>query len=192
GPAAEPPTHGRHAAPSTTEDRPTDRAPRDDARRGAPAAEARAARSDRARAEARLGWYLAGPAFVVMLAVTLYPILQAVYDSLFNYKLTAPDDRSFVGLNNYVVILTDPVWWQALWVTLLITVITVAIELVLGFALALVMHRAIKRLRGLLRTAILVPYGIITGVSAFAWFYALEDRKSVAEGRKLNTVDSEM
>src|SRR5690606_19759367 len=58
GPAAEPPTHGRHAAPSPTEDRPTDRAPRDDARRGAPAAEARAARSDRARAEARLGWYL--------------------------------------------------------------------------------------------------------------------------------------
>ncbi|KFD43857.1 ABC transporter permease, partial [Cellulosimicrobium sp. MM] len=72
-------------------------------------AAAKAARSDRSRAEARLGWYLAGPAFVVMLAVTLYPILQAVYDSLFNYKLTAPDDRSFVGLNNYVVILTDSV-----------------------------------------------------------------------------------
>ncbi|AEE47045.1 carbohydrate ABC transporter permease [Cellulomonas fimi] len=134
----------------------------------------KALRSDRARAESRLGWMLAGPAFVVMLAVTLYPILQATYDSLFRYRLTAPDDREFVGLANYGVVLSDPVWWQAFGVTALITVITVAVELVLGFALALVMHRAIKRLRGLLRTAILVPYGIITVVSAFAWFYAFD------------------
>lgn len=129
-------------------------------------------KSDRARAEARLGWLLAGPAFVVMLAVTLYPILQAVYDSLFRYRLTAPDDRAFVGLGNYGVVLGDPVFWQSLGVTTFIMLVTVAIELVLGFALALVMHRAITRLRGLLRTAILVPYGIITVVSAFAWFYA--------------------
>ncbi|TRW43767.1 carbohydrate ABC transporter permease [Georgenia yuyongxinii] len=139
---------------------------------GAPPGRAR--RSDRARAEARLGWWLAGPAFVVMLAVTLYPILQAVYDSLFQYRLTAPDERRFVGLGNYGVVLTDPVWWRDLWVTVLITVITVVIELILGFALAMVMHRAIRGLRGLLRTAILVPYGIITVVSAFAWFYAFD------------------
>lgn len=131
-------------------------------------------KSDRARAEARLGWWLAGPAFVVMLAVTAYPILQAVYDSLFRYRLTAPDDRAFVGLANYGVVLGDPVFWQSLGVTTLIMIITVAIELVLGFALALVMHRAVLRLRGLLRTAILVPYGIITVVSAFAWFYAFD------------------
>ncbi|MFD1504277.1 sugar ABC transporter permease [Georgenia yuyongxinii] len=140
--------------------------------KGAPPGRAR--RSDRARAEARLGWWLAGPAFVVMLAVTLYPILQAVYDSLFQYRLTAPDERRFVGLGNYGVVLTDPVWWRDLWVTVLITVITVVIELILGFALAMVMHRAIRGLRGLLRTAILVPYGIITVVSAFAWFYAFD------------------
>lgn len=131
-------------------------------------------RSDRARAEARLGWLLAGPAFVVMLAVTAYPILQAVYDSLFRNRLTAPDDTAFVGLGNYRVILGDPVFWQSLGVTTVIMLITVAIEVVLGFGLALVMHRAITRLRGLLRTAILVPYGIITVVSAFAWLYAFD------------------
>ncbi|WP_315095273.1 sugar ABC transporter permease [uncultured Cellulomonas sp.] len=135
---------------------------------------AKAGRSDRAKAEARLGWLLAGPAFVVMLAVTLYPILQALYDSLFHFRLTAPDDKRFAGLNNYVVVLSDGVFWRALGVTLVITVITVLVELVLGFALALVMHRAVKQLRGLLRTAILVPYGIITVVSAFAWFYAFD------------------
>ncbi len=131
-------------------------------------------KSDRARAEARLGWLLAGPAFVVMLAVTAYPILQAVYDSLFRFRLTAPDDRAFVGLGNYGVVLGDQVFWYSLMITTIIMLITVAIELVLGFALALVMHRAVLRLRGLLRTAILVPYGIITVVSAFAWFYAFD------------------
>ena len=131
-------------------------------------------RSDRARAEGRLGWMLAGPAFVVMLAVTLYPILQAMYDSLYSYRLTAPADRKFVGLNNYGVVLTDQVFWDAMGVTTFIMIVSVVVELVLGFALALVMHRAIKSLRGLLRTAILVPYGIITVVSAFAWFYAFD------------------
>lgn len=139
-----------------------------------PGTRRRGASSDRARAEARLGWYLAGPAFVVMLAVTAYPILQAVWESLFSFRLTAPDEREFVGLANYGVVLTDQIWWRDLGVTTLITVITVAVELVLGFALALVMHRAVRNLRGMLRTAILVPYGIITVVSAFAWFYAFD------------------
>ncbi|EBV8528790.1 sugar ABC transporter permease [Salmonella enterica subsp. enterica serovar Typhimurium] len=128
-------------------------------------------KSQRAKSEARLGWLLAGPAFFVMLFVVLYPILQALYDSLFKYRLTAPGDREFVGLGNYGVILTDPVFWKDLGVTLLITVVTVVVELILGFLLALAMHHAIKQTRGLIRTIILVPYGIITVVSAFAWFY---------------------
>jgi multiple sugar transport system permease protein len=130
--------------------------------------------SDRARAERRLGWMLAGPAFGIMLLVTLYPIVQALFDSLFRLRLTAPDERAFIWFENYRVILSDPAFWQSMWITVLITVITVLIELVVGFGLALVMHRAIKRFRGLVRTAILVPYGIITVVSAFAWFYAFD------------------
>src|SRR3954447_5489719 len=114
---------------------------------------------------------LAGPAFAVMLLVTAYPILQAVYYSLFNYRLTDPGNRSFIGLGNYGVILTDSLWWQALGVTILITVVTVAVELVLGFALAMVMAKALKSLRPAVRTAILIPYAIITVVSAFAWWY---------------------
>lgn len=130
--------------------------------------------SDRARAERRLGWWLAGPAFVVMLLVTAYPILQATYDSLFRYRLTDPDNREFIGLNNYLVVLGDSVWWKAVGVTVLITVVTVVLELVLGFALALVMHRALTTLRPILRTAILIPYAIITVVSAIAWQYAFD------------------
>ncbi len=131
----------------------------------------RRVRSARAKSEARLGMMLAAPAFLIMLFVVLYPIVQAVWDSLFSFRLTAPADKEFVGLKNYGTILTDPVFWSDLGVTLLITVVTVAVELVLGFLLALVMHHAIKSTKGLVRTMILVPYGIITVVSAFAWFY---------------------
>jgi multiple sugar transport system permease protein len=128
--------------------------------------------SDRSRSERKLGWKLAGPAFGVMMLVTAYPILQAFYDSLFDNRLTDPGNKAFVGLSNYLMILGDSLWWQAFGFTMLITVFTVVIELVLGFGLALVMHRAVSGLRPLLRTVILIPYAIITVVSAFAWQYA--------------------
>jgi multiple sugar transport system permease protein len=130
--------------------------------------------SDKARAERKLGWMLAGPAFAVMLLVTAYPILQAVYYSLFSYRLTDPENREFLGLSNYGVILSDPLWWEALWVTVLITVVTVAVELVLGFALAFVMARALSAIRPVLRAAILIPYAVITVVSALAWQFAFD------------------
>jgi multiple sugar transport system permease protein len=130
--------------------------------------------SDRARSERKLGWMLAGPAFAVMLLVTAYPILQATYESLFDYRLTDPANRTFTGLSNYWVILTDPLWWQAIGITAFITVVTVAVELVLGFALALVMVKALQTLRPMLRAAILIPYAVITVVSAFAWQFAFD------------------
>jgi multiple sugar transport system permease protein len=132
---------------------------------------ARAPATDRARRERRLGWMLAGPAFTVMLVVTAYPMLNAVWLSLFRYRLTDPGSREFIGLTNYAVVLTDPLWWQDVRTTALITLVTVGVELVLGMALALVMAR-IAFGRRLVRTSILVPYGIVTVVSAFAWRYA--------------------
>lgn len=127
--------------------------------------------SDRARAETILGWKLVAPAVVMMLLVTAWPMLRALYLSLFRYRLTAPDDREFTGLLNYATVLTDPLWWTDVGNTLFIMVVTVAIELVIGFAFAMVMHRIVFA-RGVMRTSILIPYGIITVVSAFAWQFA--------------------
>jgi multiple sugar transport system permease protein len=127
--------------------------------------------SDRTRDENRLGWYLAGPALIVMLLVTAYPMFRAIYLSLFNYRLTDPDGRTFNGLTNYATVLSDPKWWNAVATTVIITVVTVSIELVIGFGFAMVMHRIIFG-RGVIRTSILIPYGIITVVSAFAWQFA--------------------
>jgi multiple sugar transport system permease protein len=143
----------------------------------APAGERRGTRraeiSDRSRAERRLGLILSAPAVLVMLVVTAYPLVNALYLSLFRYRITAPDDREFVGLANYWTALSDPLFWQDTLTTFIITFITVAVELVIGFALAMVMHRALF-MRRTVRTAILLPYGIVTVISAFAWLYAFD------------------
>ena len=127
--------------------------------------------TDRARGERSLAWKLCAPAVLFMLAVTAYPMGYAVWLSLQRYDLRFPDEREFVGLRNYTDVLTAELWWQDVITTLLITVITVALELVVGMALALVMHRAIFG-RRTVRASILIPYGIITVVAAFAWQFA--------------------
>jgi len=127
--------------------------------------------TDRARAENRLGQRLVAPAVIVMLAVTAWPMIQALYLSLFRYRLTSPDEKDFIGLSNYGTVLTDPLFWRDTWNTVLIMVVTVGVELVIGFAFAMVMHRIVFA-RGAIRTSILIPYGIITVVSAYAWQFA--------------------
>lgn len=127
--------------------------------------------SDRAKAENSLGQKLVAPAIVLMLLVTAFPMIRALYLSVYNYSLTAPEDREFVGLSNYVTALTDQLFWTTTGVTVLYMVVTVAVELVIGFAFAMVMHKVIFA-RGLIRTSILIPYGIITVVSGFAWQFA--------------------
>jgi multiple sugar transport system permease protein len=124
-----------------------------------------------ARAERRLGLTLAAPAFLAMSLVTAYPLVRAVWLSLFRDRLTDPTGRTFVGMQNYRTILTDPLWWQDVRTTLTITALSVAVELVLGFLLASAMLR-IRRGRAAVRATVLVPYGIVTVVSAFAWRYA--------------------
>ena len=133
--------------------------------------------SGRVREERRLGWMLCAPAVLVMLAVTAYPIGYAVYLSLLRADLRFPQDNTWVGLSNYVTVLSAGTWWRDVWHTLIITGASVTIELVLGMLLALVMHRTIIG-RNLVRTSALVPYGIITVVAAFAWRFAW----STAEG----------
>ncbi|HEY2550693.1 MAG TPA: sugar ABC transporter permease [Streptosporangiaceae bacterium] len=131
----------------------------------------RAPLSEGARSERRLGWLLCAPAVIVMIAVTAYPIGYAVYLSLQRYNLEFPNLVKFVGVSNYQAVLTSPFWWHALVVTVIITVVSVAIELVLGMLLALLMYRTIFG-RGTVRTAALIPYGIVTVAAAYSWQYA--------------------
>ena len=127
--------------------------------------------SEGARAERRLGFMLIAPAVIVMIAVTAYPVVYAIYLSLERYNLALPQAKKFIGFANYGAVLSSPYWWHALYVTLVITVFSVAITLVLGFLLAFVLHRTIFG-RGLVRTTSLIPYGIVTVAAAYSWQYA--------------------
>jgi trehalose/maltose transport system permease protein len=129
--------------------------------------------SDRARQERNLGWKLTAPAFITMMVVVAYPILDALYLSFFNYRITDPNGRAFRWFENYKVILSDGKWWNAVVVSTVIMVITVIIEFILGMALAMVMNKIIIP-RRTLRTIVLIPYSIITVVSAYGWQYAFQ------------------
>ncbi|WP_239076667.1 carbohydrate ABC transporter permease [Actinocatenispora rupis] len=127
--------------------------------------------SEGRRSERKLAWMLCAPAAVVMVVVTIYPIVYSILLSFQRYDLRFPNQKAWIGLANYGAVLTNSFWWHAFAVTMIITVVSVAIELVLGMALALVMHRTLIG-RGTIRTLALIPYGIVTVVAAFSWQYA--------------------
>jgi multiple sugar transport system permease protein len=159
---------GAVAADRAAPDRPGHQAPRN-------------GRSARARSERKLGWMLCAPAVFVMLLVTAYPIIYAFWLSLQRYDLRFPNDREFVGFRNYGAVLGNSLWWQDLTNTLVITIASVVVELVLGFALAFVMHRVLFG-RSVVRSSILVPYGIVTVVAAFAWRFAFDPTTGFVNG----------
>jgi multiple sugar transport system permease protein len=131
----------------------------------------RARRKRRPQGGHRRAWLLTAPALIVMLAVSAYPVGYAVWLSLHRYDLRFPDQRGFVGLGNYTAVLTAPVFWTDLGATAVITVIAVTAELLFGFAIALTLRRGLAGRRAV-HAALLLPYGIITVVAAFAWQYA--------------------
>jgi multiple sugar transport system permease protein len=137
--------------------------------------------SEKTKAERKLAFMLCAPAVAAMLLVTVYPILYAVALSLQKVDLRFPDESGFVGLDNYAAVLSSDLWWSGVVFTSLVTVVSVAIELVLGMALALIMHRALFA-RGLIRTSVLIPYGIVTVVAAFAWFFAFDPNSGFVNG----------
>ncbi|MET7303509.1 sugar ABC transporter permease [Embleya sp. NPDC005575] len=128
---------------------------------------------DHAQRMRRTGWLLSAPAVAIMILVAIAPLADAVWLSLFHKRLTTPEANSFAGLSNYWVVLKDPLWWTDVWTTLALTVATVSVEFVIGFGLAHLMQRALY-LRRSLRTIVLIPYGIVTVVSAYAWRYAFD------------------
>jgi multiple sugar transport system permease protein len=124
--------------------------------------------TERARAERRLAYWLCAPAAIVMVAVTAWPIINAFILSLQRADLRFPNATKFIGLSNYGHVLSAPVFWQDVWHTVIITVISVSIQFVLGMCLALIMHRTLVA-RGLTRAVALIPYGIVAVVAAYSW-----------------------
>jgi trehalose/maltose transport system permease protein len=122
----------------------------------------------------RLAWYLIVPAVFVVFLVIGYPLIQVLVYSVLKYKLDGVTPASFVGLSNYLFILTDPDFWLAVQNTLIFSVFSVTLECVLGLAVALVANSKFKG-RSILRVAILIPWAIPTVVSSKIWAWMFND-----------------
>lgn len=108
------------------------------------------------------------PSLAVIALVAAYPICYALWLSLNEYSVITPGLSRFVGFDNYLDALGSSQFWEAMKTTILFTVISVGLELVIGLAMALVMHRAFRG-RALLRAVVLVPWAILTVVTAITW-----------------------
>ena len=131
--------------------------------------------SKSSKAQARLAWILISPTVLVLTIVILIPIAQSLYQSLFGRPRLEDNGffstiEPFVGLKNYTDIFSSAGerFWVAFYNTTLFGVVTVVLETVLGVAMALIMHKAMKG-RGIVRASILVPWAIPTAVSAILW-----------------------
>ena len=129
------------------------------------------ARSARDRRLSRLGWSFASPALVVVLAVTVFPIVFSLAMSFSEVRVSGSGFRlgAFTG-DNYAELLASDRWRQALLFTVLYTLGTVFVEVVLGTLIALVLER-LTGSRGWMMALLLLPWAMITVVSAQLWAY---------------------
>ncbi|OBQ92446.1 sugar ABC transporter permease [Mesorhizobium sp. AA23] len=146
----------------------------------------------------RSAWLFLAPMLLVLVAVAGWPLLRTFYYSFTDASLADLDARQWVGFDNYFSMLSmpsgrvlydgllaDPVWWRAVWNTLLFAVVSVSCETVLGMIVALVLN-ADFRGRGFVRAAILIPWAIPTIVSAKMWQWMLNDQFGIINAVLLN------
>jgi len=132
------------------------------------------------RDEARLGWALALPALGVIGLVALFPIVWTFWESLHLHDLRMPwRGRPFVGGANYAEAIADARFLEALAHTAGFVAATVTLEIGAGLLLALALDR-LARARGLIRTAVLLPWAIPTVVAALVWRFIFESPAGLA------------
>jgi multiple sugar transport system permease protein len=122
----------------------------------------------RALSERALARVFLAPSVATMLVVALFPVLFALWQSLWGYRRRIRG--GFAGVENYTQALGDGRFWDAAWATVFFTVVSVAFEFAIGLGFALLMNQAFRG-RGITRASILVPWVIPTVVSAQMWFF---------------------
>ena len=129
--------------------------------------------------ERRLAALLLTPAMAVIALVAAYPIGYAFWLSLTEYSVRVPGKWRFAGFDNYTEAFGSSDFWAAVKNTFIFTGISVTLELAIGLGMAIAMHEAFKG-RGLLRTVVLVPWAVLTVVSAITWRTLFEPNLGLA------------
>jgi len=128
-------------------------------------------RRSRGLSEKRLAFFMVSPSMALIALVAAYPIGYAIWLSLHEYSVRVAGLSRWagpLGLRNYEEALSNPDFWDAMVTTLVFTASSVFLELLIGLAMALAMHAAFKG-QGLLRTVVLVPWAVLTVVTAIMW-----------------------
>lgn len=107
------------------------------------------------------------PALSVIGLVAVFPVFYVFYLSLHRKVLTF-NISTFIGLDNYIYLLGDSRFWNALKNTAYFTGVSVALELILGLSIAVLLNRAFKG-KGFMRAVVLIPWAVPTVVSAKMW-----------------------
>ncbi len=123
-----------------------------------------------------LPYLLVFPTMLLILVIAVYPMLDSVRISLLDNPLIA--SPNFVGLQNYVKVLSDPIFTTSISTTLIYMVISVALETILGLGVAVLINKTFPG-RGLVRAAILVPWAFPTVVSANMWLLMYNDQTGI-------------
>jgi len=129
--------------------------------------------------ERRLAALLLTPAMAVIALVAAYPIGYAIWLSLTEYSVRVPGKWRFAGFDNYTEAFGSSEFWAAVKNTFIFTGISVTLELAIGLGMAIAMHEAFKG-RGILRTVVLVPWAVLTVVSAITWRTLFEPNLGLA------------
>jgi ABC-type sugar transport system permease subunit len=138
-------------------------------------------------AEARLGWWLTLPAVATIGIIALVPIVWTLWESVHLHDLRMPWlGRPFVGLDNYIEALRTPRFLEAVGHTAIFTIVTVTLELTAGLVLALMLNRIVRG-RGLVRTAVLLPWAVPTVVGALVWRFMFESPAGIVNGVLIST-----
>jgi len=118
--------------------------------------------------DARTAWLLLTPSLLVMLGVTLWPVVSTFILSFLNAPTGINQARTFVGLDNYITILKDQVFWETIGRTLYFMIGSVGLELTLGLAIAQLIH---SRPWGwkFLRISLIIPWAVPTIVNGAMW-----------------------
>ena len=124
------------------------------------------------------GMLLVSPAAAFILCIALYPIVRVLWLSFFAQNLGTGLTPKFAGLDNYIRMANDGHFFQTVRTTLFFTGVSVAIELLLGLAFALLLHHQFRG-RGLARAAMLIPWALPTAVLAWAWSWIFNDQFGV-------------
>lgn len=118
--------------------------------------------------DALIGFGLILPSLLIILGISLQPILSTLFLSVFESSRGINVERIFVGLGNYTALLSEQLFWVTIGRTLYFTFVSVGLELILGLAIAQLIHSHPPGWK-FLRTSLIIPWAVPTIVNGTMW-----------------------